>query len=144
MHDDFIRVLTHRRALICDRWEALLRVEPVVSPLGHPDTLVFGIRGAMREIFALMRSPPAGGEEPPATCACGRNPLDAFYRAGEQALLEALVLAQAEHRDLTPAQRDASFAELRWAIRHMKHREISALASLCQLEPKPDAPAKPA
>lgn len=136
MLDAIHRALTQRRAQICARWEALLRGEPVASPLGHPDTLVFGIRDAVREIVAAMRTPPNEPTPEPADCTCGRNPLQAFYRAGEQALLETLVLIQAEHGALSPAQRDTTFAELRRAIHHVKHREIGALAAVCQLEPK--------
>lgn len=149
MHDVFLRALNQRRAQISDRWEALLRVEPVTTPLGHPDTLVFGIRDALKEILTQVRQPSPEPPPPPVQCVCGRNPLHAFYRAGEQALLEALVLEQVRHQALTPAQRDSSFAELRSAIDHVKNREIGALASLCQHQAGADAavrtePARPA
>lgn len=142
MHDVFLRALNQRRAQIADRWEALLRVEPVTTPLGHPDTLVFGIRDALKEILTQVRQPSLEPAPPPVQCVCGRNPLNAFYRAGEQALLEALVLEQARQPGLTPADRDSSFAELRSAIDHVKNREIGALASLCQHQTGADSSAR--
>lgn len=139
MQGGTIHALTARRAQIRKRWEAFLRIEPVASPLVNPDTLVFGIDGALRDIFAHLK---AGADEPPAPpreCACGRNPLHAFYVAGEQALLESLVLVQAERKPhLAPEERDRDFAELRHAIRHVAHREMDMFASICQLRPKND------
>lgn len=136
MQGDTLHALSRRRAQIRDRWESFLRIEPVASPLANPDTLVFGIDGALKEIFAHLRK---GVDEPPGSpreCACGRNPLHAFFVAGEQALLESLVLAQAEYPGLSPETRDRDFAELRHAIRHVAHREMDTFASLCQLPPK--------
>lgn len=136
MQGETIHALTSRRAQIRARWESFLRIEPVASPLANPDTLVFGINDALKEIFAHLRK---GADAPPAApreCACGRNPLHAFFVAGEQALLESLVLVQAGQPKLTPAERDRDFADLRHAIRHIAHREMETFASICQLPPK--------
>jgi hypothetical protein len=139
MHEGFLHALGRRRAQICARWEALMRIEPVASPLGNPDTLVFGISQAFKEILDTARHPPSEPAPVPAECECGRNPLHAFYRAGEQAILEALVLAQTETPDLTAERRDASFRDLQAAILHVKNREIGAIAGLCQHPPAAEA-----
>lgn len=136
MQEELIRALRSRRAQIRTRWEAFLRVEPVPSPLGNPDTLAFGIDDSLTEIFQLLRQPPGESPWPPPHCTCGQNPLQAFYLAGEQALLETLILVQAGFVGLEPAARDQSFASLRHAIRHIAHREISVMAGLCQKHPE--------
>lgn len=132
MNAELVHALSSRRSEIQTRWETFLRLEPVASPLAHPDTLVFGIEGALREIFALLWHPSAEAGHGAVTCACGRNPLGAFFVAGEQALLEALVLVQAAHPATTAAVRAQALEDLRCAVRHVAHRETSLLAGLCQ------------
>src|SRR5688572_4272688 len=102
MQDSLVCALRTQRTQIRERWATLLRVEPVGSPLGHPDSLVHLIDWTLDEIFAgvsntLIESAPGGSRpsgENPAPCACGRNPLLTFFSAGEQAVREGLVLAQ--------------------------------------------------
>lgn len=132
---ELITALTARHARIQQRWREFLRVEPVASPLGDPKTLVFGIEGYLREIFGLLWYPPADLPEEQADCACGRNPLRGFFVAGEQALMETLVLEQAGRPALARGDRAQDAAELRRAVRFVAHRELSALAGLCQLPP---------
>uniref|UniRef100_UPI0039C9BDA3 hypothetical protein n=1 Tax=Horticoccus sp. 23ND18S-11 TaxID=3391832 RepID=UPI0039C9BDA3 len=118
----------------------MLRAEPVNSPLGHPDALVHLIDWTLDELFLALTNPlarhRAGGtrfahEEKPA-CPCGRNPLLAYFVAGEQAMLEALVLAQAATPGLEPLERDASFNELNLVIQQIARREIEAFCGICQ------------
>jgi hypothetical protein len=135
MQTDLLQELAAQRHSIRQRWEQYLRIEPVASPLGHPDTLVFGIRGALREIFALLRDPPAAPADPLTPCPCGKDPLHAFFVAGEQALLESLVLLQAHRPAIDAARCRTDIEELRHAVRHVAHREMSALARLCQASP---------
>ena len=130
MQEAFIRTLTARRAQIRARWEALLRIERVNSPLANPDTLIFLFDQTLDEVFALLRHPPvrrsAGHLEP----ASGTNPLVAYFIAGEQALLEALILAQVDTRGLDPVERDADMAELKLIMRTISRRDIGSLEGL--------------
>lgn len=133
MHADLVHALSARRAEIEARWKTFLRLEPVSSPLGHPDTLVFGIEGALRAIMALLWQPPAETAPGPVACACGCNPLHAFFVAGEQALLETLVLVQSESsQPVSVRERAQALEELRRAVRHVAHQETSLIAGLCQ------------
>ena len=122
------------------RWEALLRAEPVVTPLGLPDTLVHLIDTTLSEIFSALeassgRSPP---DDPTATlaghpvCPCGRNPLLAYFTAAEQALREGLIFSQAACAPLDPHERDASLRELDTVVRRIAEREIEAFCGMCQ------------
>jgi hypothetical protein len=130
---ELITALTARHVRIQQRWRDFLRVEPVASPLGDPKTLVFGIEGYLREIFALLWHPPADEEEESADCGDGSNPLRGFFVAGEQALLETLVLEQFGRPTLARGDHSRAAAELRRAVRFVAHRELSALAGLCQM-----------
>jgi hypothetical protein len=132
MNEELVHALASRRAEIRERWETFLRLEPVASPLVHPDTLAYGIPGALREIIARLWSPSVENPEEHVECACGRNPLQAFYTAGEQAMLEALVLVQATQPALAAGERAATVEELRRAVRFVAHRDIAALAGVCQ------------
>ena len=145
MQDELVRALRARRAEIHERWEALLRIEKVNTPLANPDALVFMINWTLEECFATLR--PAHGRrdhglatDRSATkpeCPCGRNPLLAYFAAGEQAIEEALILEQAGASAIDPVQRDEAFAELKRAVREIARREIEAFCSLCQFRPGP-------
>ncbi len=147
MQDELVRALRARRAEIHARWEALLRIERVNTPLANPDALVFMIDWTLDECFASLRPLPSrrrnGGGLPVATkpdCPCGRNPLLAYFAAGEQAIEEALILEQARASAIDPVQRDDAFAELKLTVREIARREIEAFCAVCQFRdtPRPD------
>jgi hypothetical protein len=143
MQATLVGALRFRRPKIRAQWEALLRTEPVATPLGHPDALVHLLDWTLDEIFSLLANPlslrrhgtPHAFEETPE-CPCGRNPLLAYFAAGSQALREALVLAQAAAAPLDPLERDSSFAELNLVLQHIAHREIAAFCGVCQFRPQ--------
>jgi hypothetical protein len=89
------------------------------------------------ECFATLR-PPGHRKNAVAPgaikvdCPCGRNPLLAYFSAGEQAIEEALILEQARASALDPIQRDDAFAELKHTVREIAKREIEAFCSVCQ------------
>ncbi|PTX95527.1 hypothetical protein [Opitutus sp. ER46] len=143
MQDELVRALRARRAEIHARWEALLRIEKVNTPLANPDALVFMIDWTLDECFATLRSLHGStnrrrngrgcdAQTLKADCPCGRNPLLAYFAAGEQAIEEALILEQASASDLDPVQRDDAFAELKLTVREIARREIEAFCSVCQ------------
>jgi hypothetical protein len=139
MRDSLLNALRVRRLQIWQRWRELLQVEAVGNPLSHPDTLVhlidwtldqtFSAEGhsfrARRQHYARLT------DEEQSYCPCGRNPLLAYFVAGEQALREALVLAQPCEPQLDPTERDGALDELNGAFRHIARREIEALCALC-------------
>lgn len=121
------------------RWEALLRAEPVTSPLALPDALVHLIDTTLEEIFAGLANPAdvplqlAAEKRPaPPSCACGRNPFLAYFTAGRQAVLEGLILAQAACAPLDPVRRDASLNELNDVLHRLMTREVEAFCGVCQ------------
>lgn len=139
MHSSLLRELQQRRFSIRARWEALLRAEPVVSPLGHPDALVHLIDTTLEEIFAGLEhasdSPAPGNGRAPSTnplCRCGRNPLLAYFTAGHQAMLEGLILAQSASAPIAPSHRDSSLRELTAFLHAIATREIEAICGVCQ------------
>lgn len=140
MQDELVRALRARRAEIHARWEALLRIEKVNTPLANPDALVFMIDWTLDECFATLRPLHArkrNGKIPESAvakpdCPCGRNPLLTYFAAGEQAIEEALILEQASASILDPIQRDEAFLELKLTVRDIARREIEAFCSVCQ------------
>lgn len=126
MLEEIINALQQRRAQIRTRWEALLRIEKVTTPLANPDTLVFALDQSLDEIFtALRQTPPPKPARKPAT-ADSPSPWQAYFRAGEQALLESLVLLQAETKSLDPSARDLAFGLLKQEINNLTRRETEA------------------
>lgn len=129
--------LRERRDRIRRQWEALLRVEPVATPLGHPDALVHLIDWSLDEIFAALANPlpPQLDEETDCgqpVCPCGRNPLLAYFGAGQRALQEGLILAQAASAPLDPEERDRSMRRLVQVVRRLARRETEAFCGVCQ------------
>lgn len=121
-------------------WERRLRTEPPLSPLGHPDVLVFLMDETLEQLRAGMKDPglsarsDLGSELAPLSnlCRCSLNPLVRYYVTGEQAIRAAV--------DSVPA------AELELALhcyRRLARREIRLLCSLCRkcetTEPCPES-----
>lgn len=137
MQDELVRALRARRAEIHARWEALLRIEKVNTPLANPDALVFMIDWTLDECFGMLAARRRNGRAvdqptPKPDCPCGRNPLLAYFAAGEQAIEEALIWEQSSALPVHPAQRDEAFAELKLTVREIARREIDAFCSVCQ------------
>jgi len=139
MQETLLRTLRAHRAAIRDRWEALLRIEKVNTPLANPDTLVYLFDKTLDDIFAELRHPHPIDESKPETCGCGKNPLVNYFVAGEQAILEALILAQAEMVQLDPTQRDADFAQLKSVVHAIAQRDLGQLDAVCQQQQIPSA-----
>ncbi len=142
MQSTLVQALRAQRPRILRRWTVLLRAEGATTPLAHPDTLVHLIDWTFDEVLRGLatgsRQRPAARKfraHPRPDCACGRNPLLHFFIAGEQALLEALVLAQSADPRLQPVERDRALTELHLRIRALARAEVSTLCSLCQHRP---------
>lgn len=131
------QALARRAPAIRARWTDLLRAERASSPLANPEALVHLIDWTLRAILRRLQTPgtrtrpphPRSGPNP--SCPCGRNPLQAHFAAGQQALQEALVLSQAEEAALAPAERDAALEELNGAFRQIAGREMAVFCALC-------------
>jgi hypothetical protein len=134
--------LDSRRSEIKERWAALLRGEPVNTPLANPDTLVYLIDDTLDAVFVAIRDPANRRKRNrPPVCACGRNPFIAYFIAGKQALFEALVLAQAQLPALNPAERDHDADVLNEVIRTVIGEEIDSFGEVCQHRGDPSNPA---
>ena len=140
MQSNLLGALRARQPELRARWAELLRVEPVNTPLAHPDALAHLIDWTLTEIFKILATgaPHHRLDDVHASthcsslCACGRNPLLAYFDAAGQALREALVWAQATSPDLDPIERDISLQELNRVLGHVARREIEAFCGVCQ------------
>ncbi len=121
-------------------WEALLRSEPVATPLGHPDVLSHLINRTLNVVLGSLcapgrrrrSGPPSPDGDIRAECSCGRNPLLAYYLAGEHALRGALVQLSHEASCLAPGTRDDAVSELCAVLHEIARRDVGLFCSLCQ------------
>lgn len=111
-------------------WEALLRAEPTLSPLGNPDTLVYLMDETITQVSRDLRNRAvrAATVNPRALlvplqrhCACGLNPLLNYYATGELALhaVAASVLGSSLDEALT-------------CYHLLAQKEIDTLCAVCQ------------
>ncbi len=135
--------LESRRPEIRARWEALLRIERVHTPLANPSTLVFMFDHTLDEVLRALAEKPARRVGPRPTSAFANNPLRDYFTALEQALLEALIYVQAGRLaatsavgPLTPAERAAALNEVCATLRQIARREIDVFDGLCRSMPK--------
>jgi len=140
MDENLVKRLRARRPAIRRAWEALLRAEPVATPLGHPDVLAHLINRTLNVVLGSLGTgarrhryaQPSSYSAIRAICVCGRNPLLAYFLAGERALQEAVFQAWEEARDLPPETRDRAVAELYLVVNDIARREVESFCSLCQ------------
>jgi hypothetical protein len=137
MHEQALTALRAHAGQIRERWEALLRIERVNTPLANPDVLIFLIPQTIEQVLKsaakLSRPPPleVARKIPRPECLCGASPYLSYFTAGEQALVEALVLVQSQMADLST--RDSDLAALYWAVRSLAAKEIEAFRGVCAL-----------
>lgn len=140
MDEDLRRRLRARRPAIRREWEALLRAEPVATPLGHPDALAHLMDRTLKVVFASLGAsgrrhragPPFSIEDIRAECPCGRNPLLAYFLAGERALRGALLLVLAEAPGPAPEAWKGAVSELCLVMHDIARRDVVLFCSLCQ------------
>ena len=140
MRENLVNALRMRRPHVRARWEDLLRIERASSPLANPDALVHLLEWTLDEIFLALANPlppPRQSRHAPANdyrheCPCGRNPLLTYFAAGEQALREALVMAQASSTPIEASERDAALEQLDVELHRIARREIEAFCGVCQ------------
>ena len=98
MDENAIGLLQELRPLIKQRWEALLRAEPSVSPLSNPDALLYLMDETLDQVGEAMHTRSAKTwlrrhrtVMTPLSehCSCGKNPLLAYYGTGRVALSAA-------------------------------------------------------
>ena len=140
MQENLVRALRSQSPHIREHWEALLHAEPVRTPLAYPDSLVHLLAWTLEEIFHGLAILPEGlrrgrdfqrwNERP--LCPCGRNPLLTYFAAGEQAMHEALVLAQVALPSLDPNERDAALEDLDQVFQQVARREIESFCGVCR------------
>jgi hypothetical protein len=142
MDERMLHALEAQRNELHSRWEALLRVEPVITPLGQPEALKHMIDFTLKTLFTSLHTAHSQRKKhlksvrewaaDRSLCPCGKNPLMAYFVAGEQALLETLILVQAGLPDCAETRATAVY-ELKLAMAHVAHREIETFCALCQL-----------
>lgn len=120
-----------------------MRVEPIKSPLGQPDALKHMIDFTLNTLISFLgqgqhphrknlRSVSASVADG-SLCPCGKNPLLSYFVAGEQALLETLILEQSCQPAGCAESRANSLQELKQAMAHVALREIETFCAVCQL-----------
>jgi len=130
MEAAIISRLRARRVQIKLSWAALLNIEPVSSALADPQVLRHHFDHSLNQIFSMLPQPPA--ETGSAFhCPCGFNPFLAYFRTGEQALLESLVHAHAERPESTPTERWQDVADLQNVIRAVGRSEMGSFGGIC-------------
>jgi len=113
-------------------WGALLRAEPTLSPLGHPDTLTFLMDETINQVIksvhshtlkSMIQRSPVLLAPLQRHCHCLQNPLLNYYATGELALRGAL-----------QKQFDAPTCEALLTVYHVKaQQEIETLCAVCQV-----------
>jgi len=145
MPDSLLHNLQALRPTILERWETLLRAEPVTSPLANPDSLVYLMGWTLDRFFTALRGPlsrrgiTARGSnkvsfhEERDVCACKMNPLLAYFATAENALIQAALPA------LQPREREFVLSAIRLALQVVAKREIDTFCAVCQRRHTPSS-----
>ncbi|MDX2187218.1 MAG: hypothetical protein SFV32_09820 [Opitutaceae bacterium] len=137
MEDSLWSELQNLRPTLRQRWETLLRAQPPSSPLANPDSLVFLMTWTFDQFFAELRKagtrrnaraksglPRCPDRRTP--CACGMNPLLAYFQTAELALIETVLPL------LAPQQQERVLLDIKNALGNVSKREIEAFCSVCK------------
>lgn len=136
--------LRARRATIRKEWISLLRAEPVTTPLGNPEALQHLIDQTLDQVFADLGKEkllPGGPtrqsyDDVLHECACGRNPLLAYFLTGERALLKVVFRVRMDLAAKYPMHNDTDLTEIYLVLRRIARREVKNFCALCQHGPR--------
>lgn len=140
MEENALDALKSMRPLLLKRWEALLRTQPVTSPLANPDSLVYLMDWTLDRVFDELRSAtkrrrhkqrPSLVAPPSSLCECGKNPLLAYFTTAERVLIEAVFLVDSPLPPMSPGSRDAFASELKLALNVVASSEIETFCAVC-------------
>ena len=129
MNERCLRALQARRPTLNCQWEALLHAAPVISPLGHPDTLVHMMDRTLDQIFYELNHPSARKRQPglpEGFCRCGHNPLVTYFTTAVLAFQTTL----GQCADEEPVSREDA-DEVKRTINRIARREIMTFCALC-------------
>jgi len=125
------------RSAIKREWETLLRAEPTLSPLGHPDMLVFLMDETLDQLHDGLQGQPLKDwlSRSPAlvaplqrSCLCRINSLLNYYTTGE------LAVRAATAKVLKPEEVEEAVL----IFHALAHQEIETLCSVCRHPPGAD------
>lgn len=111
------------------RWEELLLLEPAMTPLANPDTLVFMMETTLTQLSSALTAPsfrrwmkknPAFVAPLQSRCHCSINPLLTYYTTGELAL-----------RAAAGSQLGRDLEEVLLYFHSLGQREIESLCGAC-------------
>lgn len=136
MDKSLLLALQERRPQIRARWETLLRLERVETPLANPDTLVFMFDQTLDAVINTLPGRPLEPMHSRPRCRCDCNPLRAYYFALEQALMETLIHIQAEQPDLGAKAGAAAVTELCTTLRRIAQEELAVFDQICRQRPR--------
>ncbi len=135
MQERELQALLTQRRTIRQRWELLLRKEPVLSPLGRPETLVYMMDWTLDRLFEQLKKAKARSaktaksqpcQDPAENCACGMNPLLAYFRTLRTAVVETLLTLSA------PTGHDTQVTQVVAVINNIAQSEIDTLCAVCR------------
>lgn len=134
MTPELLEDLRAHSKTILVRWEALLRQQPAHGPLANPDALVYLLPETLEKLFtALAKKQKARVTFEEATaealpgCECGNNPYLTYYIAGEQALVESVVLLQPKR----PNAAENAASDVVRVVRALAREEIDTFCGIC-------------
>lgn len=131
MDQSLLLALQERRPQIRARWETLLRIERVETPLANPDTLVFLFDRTLDAVFAALPGRPQEPLSSRPRCRCDCNPMRVYYFALEQALMETLIHLQAGQPALSARSRVDAVTELCTTLRRIARQELAVFDQIC-------------
>ncbi len=130
-------------------WEVRLRAIPPSSPLANPNTLVFMMDRTLNEVFhqparkkhvvAERQLEPLSPHHRAELCACGLNPLLAYFETAERALNECGADLQSEFAPDLREEFDQRLSQAKRNLALIAQREVESLCGSCRRRSDRDA-----
>lgn len=127
--------------MVKSNWEALLRAEPTLTPLGAPDTLVYLMDDTMAQLWSALHSESLD-RGPKRTnslassnwgrCKCGLNPLLYYFHTGVKTLLLMTNMVANELTEFSQTEHATLREELLSTFETIAQHEMNLFCEICQ------------